>query len=111
MSGEFDVVDALAGLAEDLKADGNLVDRFHDAVKKIRHERDAARAEVEMLRGVGCGEDGDGPCGACRKCSYRRGAEAMREAVIDLVVREVETWMKLGLSDDIRHLQIPEDKP
>lgn len=27
-----------------------------------------ARAEVEMLRGVGCNEDGDGPCGACVKC-------------------------------------------
>jgi hypothetical protein len=30
--------------------------------------RDALRAEVEMLRGVGCMEDGDGPCGACVKC-------------------------------------------
>jgi len=46
-----------------------------------------------------------------RDAAYRRGAEAMREAVVDLVVREVETWMKLGLSDDIRHLQIPEDAP
>lgn len=25
-------------------------------------------AEVEMLRGVGCNEDGDGPCGVCIKC-------------------------------------------
>lgn len=28
-----------------------------------------AAAEVEMLRGVGCNEDGDGPCGACIKCA------------------------------------------
>lgn len=39
-------------------------------------ERDAARAEVDMLRGVGCGEDGDGPCGACLKCSRAELADA-----------------------------------
>jgi hypothetical protein len=27
------------------------------------------RAEIDMLRGVGCSEDGDGPCGACLKCA------------------------------------------
>lgn len=27
------------------------------------------RAEVAMLRGVGCNEDGDGSCGACLKCA------------------------------------------
>jgi hypothetical protein len=43
-------------------------------------------AEVEMLRGVGCCESDkldeppSGPCGVCRKCAYRRGVEAMREA-------------------------------
>ena len=111
MSVEFDVVDALAGLAEDLRSDGNLVDRFHDAVKKIREERDWARAEVEMLRGVGCMEDGDGPCGACRKCAYRRGAESMREAAAELFqgnkpgLAAMPAW-----SAFIRSLPIPEDK-
>jgi hypothetical protein len=28
-------------------------------------------AEVEMMRGVGCEEDGDGPCGACIKCALK----------------------------------------
>lgn len=51
------------------------------AMAKIADEKhDQKCAEVDMLRGVGCMEDGDGPCGACRKCAYRRGAEAMRLA-------------------------------
>lgn len=29
---------------------------------------DKLQAEVDMLRGVGCSEDGDGPCGVCLKC-------------------------------------------
>lgn len=47
---------------------------------------DEARAEVEMLRGVGCGElrEGaevpDGPCGACLKCARRERDEARAEA-------------------------------
>jgi hypothetical protein len=36
--------------------------------------------------------------------------EAMREAAAQLVIREVEGWMQLGLSGDIRDLLIPEDK-
>lgn len=60
-----------------------------------RRERDEARAEVEkltaevaMLRGVGCCESDkldeppSGPCGVCRKCAYRRGAEAMRTVCV-----------------------------
>jgi hypothetical protein len=39
-----------------------------------------ARAEIEMLRGVGCreakeGEPESGPCGVCLKCAEKRGAE------------------------------------
>ena len=58
-------------------------------------ERDEARDEVEkltaevaMLRGVGCCESDkldeppSGPCGVCRKCAYRRGAEAMRTVCV-----------------------------
>jgi len=35
---------------------------------------------------------------------------AMREAAAKLVEREVEGWMQLGLSGDIRALPDPEDK-
>jgi len=35
----------------------------------VEAERDQKTAEVETLRGVGCNEDGDGPCGACLKCA------------------------------------------
>lgn len=39
-----------------------------------------ARAEIEMLRGVGCreakeGEPESGPCGVCLKCAEKRGAK------------------------------------
>jgi hypothetical protein len=44
---------------------------------RLATERDALRAEVEMLRGVGCNEDGDGPCGACLKCA-RAEVERLR---------------------------------
>ena len=50
MSVDFDVVDALAGLAEDLRGEGDFVARIHDAVEKLKKERDEARAEVELER-------------------------------------------------------------
>jgi hypothetical protein len=35
--------------------------------------RAIAQAEqYKMLRGVGCSEDGDGPCGVCLKCHKAR---------------------------------------
>lgn len=38
------------------------------------------RAEVDMLRGVDCEADGDGPCGACIKCAIAgRHVEQRRE--------------------------------
>jgi hypothetical protein len=47
-------------------------------LEEVRRQRDAEqeavivlRGEVEMLRGVGCNEGGDGPCGACLKCARR----------------------------------------
>lgn len=43
------------------------------------------KAEVEMLRGVGCREDGDGPCGVCLKCVRIQGAAEEREACAVLV--------------------------
>jgi hypothetical protein len=44
------------------------------------------------------------------RAAFARGAEAMREAAAQLVIREVDGWMQLGLSGDIRDLPIPEDK-
>jgi hypothetical protein len=63
----------LAGEAAHIKSlEGLLVD--------AANERDALRAEVEMLRGVGCreakaGEPESGPCGVCLRCAEERGAE------------------------------------
>jgi len=36
------------------------------------------QGEIEMLRGVGCNEDGDGPCGACLRCLRVRAEAAER---------------------------------
>lgn len=36
---------------------------------KAKQRIEQLEAEVNMLRGVGCNEDGDGPCGACMKCA------------------------------------------
>lgn len=49
--------------------------------RAIRAEEEVKRlmAEVEMLRGVGCCEDGDGPCGACLKCARRERDEARKD--------------------------------
>jgi hypothetical protein len=46
-----------------------------------------------------------------RDAAFARGAEAMRESAAQLVHREVEGWMQLGLSGDIRALPIPKDVP
>jgi hypothetical protein len=41
----------------------------------------ALEAEIDVLRGSGCEEDGDGPCGGCLKCAERRGWNAASHAV------------------------------
>lgn len=41
-------------------------------LKELSERAEKAEAEISMLRGVGCSEDGDGPCGACIKC-YKAG--------------------------------------
>lgn len=82
------------------------------AMARITDEKhDMKCAEVEMLRGVGCMEDGDGPCGVCRKCAYRRGAEAMRLACLGVV----ERFMDFGsphpgmIAHKMSALPIPEE--
>ena len=82
-------------------------------------KHDQKCAEVDVLRGVGCEEDGDGSCGVCRKCAYRRGAEAMREACAirggdKAYERMTKFWppasgMKQAVRDAIRALPIPEE--
>lgn len=49
MSVDFDVVDALAGFAEDLHSEGNFALRLHDAVKKLKEERDALKADLDAV--------------------------------------------------------------
>ena len=72
-----------------------------------------ASAEADVLRGFGCMEDGDGPCGVCRECfyrhGYRRGAEAMREACARwMSEREgISQWV---YDDMLSALPIPEEK-
>lgn len=46
------------------------------------------RAEVEMLRGVGCLEDGDGPCGCCVKCLPILARRAERERCAKFIADE-----------------------
>jgi hypothetical protein len=76
-------------------------------------KHDQKCAEVDVLRGVGCEEDGDGSCGVCRKCAYIRGAEAMREAcarVVDAAEADGRQCVRVSaMADDIRALPIPEE--
>ena len=71
-----------------------------------------ASAEADVLRGFGCMEDGDGPCGVCRECfyrhGYRRGAEAMREACARWISERegISQWV---YDDALSALPIPEE--
>jgi hypothetical protein len=51
-----------------------------EVAAKLRAQLASARAEIEMLRGVGCretkaGEPESGPCGVCLRCAEERGAK------------------------------------
>lgn len=85
--------------------DAEFIARAREAVPALIAALREARAEVEMLRGVGCMEDGDGPCGACRKCAFRRGVAAMREAAAQRC--DDHDWVH---AREIRALPDPEDK-
>jgi hypothetical protein len=63
-----------------------------ETCERYESKLDALRAEVEMLRGVGCreakaGEPESGPCGVCIKCAEERGAERWRNAHHEACVR------------------------
>lgn len=78
------IVDAIGSVGPESVEDAaqRIVERLRTAaaeiarVRELEAGRDMARAEVEMLRGVGCSEDGDGPCGACLKCARQRADKA-----------------------------------
>lgn len=89
------------------KEDAQLIARAPYNLKALTDEVESLQAEVEMLRGVGCSEDGDGPCGVCRKCAFKKGAEAMREAVVDVL----ETHDPDNCGWGILNLPDPEYKP
>ena len=83
------------------------------AMARIADEKhDMKCAEADVLRGVGCMEDGDGPCGVCRECfyrhGYRRGAEAMREACARWM-SEREGIAQWVYDDALSALPIPEE--
>lgn len=60
---------ALRARADMAEAERDARDWHSGEILKLRQRLEFARAEVEMLRGVGCCEDGDGPCGACLQCA------------------------------------------
>ena len=56
-------------------------DIHEQALAQAREALVFARAEVDVLRGVDCEADGDGPCGVCIKCKVKEArAEGAREA-------------------------------
>ena len=66
-------------------------------VEKANEHLGWARAEVEMLRGIDCEADGDGPCGACIKC-----ARAERDAAI--VTAKAQAVTIAELEEQVEHL-------
>lgn len=67
--------------------DKEILDALYDTEDKLtvaNAEIERLTAEVEMLRGVGCEEDGDGPCGVCIKCKPAQE----RRAVVAVMKRE-----------------------
>ncbi len=111
MSVDFDVVDALAGLAEDLRSEGDFVARLRAAVVTMKQERDEARAEVERLKGqrdlaLALHEESKRLYWVdydAKAAAFRRGAEAMREAMALAVLP--------SMAPVIRALPLPEEKP
>jgi hypothetical protein len=82
---------------------------FGTDLRALLDEVERLTAEVERLRADPL------PAAAwvreVQQAAFARGAEAMREAAAQLVIREVEGWMQLGLSGDIRALPVHENKP
>ena len=79
---DFDVVDALAGFAEDLKSEAAFAERLHAAVVKMKAahdmERDALIAEIKRLRGAL-----DAVMDACDPECYGCGAYYVAKKALD----------------------------
>jgi len=74
------IVERLRGLIESTGPDGvvsaAVATEALIEIERMRAALETSQAEVDMLRGVGCNEDGDGPCGACLKCARELNREA-----------------------------------
>ncbi len=66
-----------------------------DFARQLERELNQRTAEIEMLRGVGCGENGDGTCGVCIKCYSRdaRRYRAIRSILTDHMIRTLTDWV------------------
>ena len=95
--------ETLRELADNAAAEQGIAQR---RMMEAQRDRDEARAEVERLRALYVEARVDG-----FRDGRKAGAEAMREAAAQMVIRELDSWMHSSLTDEIRALPIPEDKP
>jgi hypothetical protein len=91
LAGEAAHIKSLEGLLVDAVRERDLIKNHYsaEAAAKLRAELASARAEVEMLRGVGCreakaGELESGPCGVCLRCTKNENAR-LRAALLGLL--------------------------
>ena len=75
------------------------LERWQEQVKSVQ-------GEVDFLRGVGCMEDGDGPCGACLKCQKAKVKELEAEnAALRKLEQAARDIRKYGFTpEEIGHL-------
>ena len=57
-------------------------ERLESENATLKAQLEQITAERDVLRGVDCEADGDGPCGVCIKC-YKRKLEQMQKPVTD----------------------------
>jgi hypothetical protein len=63
------------------------VDAQREARATAAQQLEMKTAEVEVLRGVGCRADGDGPCGVCLKCAHATAYAEGLQAALAIVRR------------------------
>lgn len=78
-----------------------------ETCEKYESKIDFLRAEIEMLRGVGCREVKDdepesGPCGVCLRCAEDRGAAWALEIALDPLRWPVSKWTPEEVCRDAR---------
>jgi hypothetical protein len=89
------------------------VDAQREARATAAQQLEMKTAEVEVLRGVGCRADGDGPCGVCLKCAHATAyAEGLREAYEQaLIICEVAADTDTAIWDIEDKLKSLRDTP